>query len=62
MLPAHNTYLIELPLLIVCVSLVYSGTRYDDWTSILKETGRWIMRLLSFLGSIALVLYLLTWL
>jgi hypothetical protein len=60
-IPAHNPYLFDLPLLITCVSLVYSATRFDDWGSILRETGRWLVRLLSFLGGIALVLYLFTW-
>lgn len=62
MIPPHNPYFIDLPILIACVSLVYSATRFDDWESILRESGRWVMRLLSFLGGIALVLYLLTWL
>ena len=36
MTPAYNIYLIDLPLLIVLVSLVYSATRYDEWAPILK--------------------------
>lgn len=53
----HNVYLWDLPLLILVVSLVYSATRYDDWKLILHETLRWIFRLVSFLGTIGLVLY-----
>lgn len=55
---AHNIYLIDLPLLVVLVSLVYSATRYDRWSSILWEAARWGVRLVGFLGGIVLVLYL----
>ena len=37
---AHNIYLIDLPLLIVLVSLVYSATRFDRWSAILGEAFR----------------------
>ena len=37
MAPEHNIYLIDLPLLIVLISLVYSATRYDQWSAILYE-------------------------
>jgi hypothetical protein len=59
-IPPHNVYLIDLPVLLVLVSLVYSATRYDAWGPILREALRWGLRLLGFLGGIALVLYLLT--
>jgi hypothetical protein len=58
--PPHNIYAIDLPIVVVLVSLVYSATRYDDWGSILREAFRWGLRLLGFLGGIALVLFLLT--
>jgi len=56
-LGAHNIYLIDLPLMIVLISLVYSATRYDRWSSILYEAGRWGFRLACFLGAITAVLY-----
>jgi hypothetical protein len=55
---AHNIYLIDLPVTIVLVSLVYSATRYDRWSSIFWEAGRWGLRLIGFLGGIVLALYL----
>lgn len=55
---AHNIYLIDLPLLIVLISLVYSATRYDQWSAILREAFRWGIRLAGFLVGIAVVLYL----
>jgi len=55
---AHNIYLIDLPLLIVLISLVYSATRYDRWQAIFHEAFRWGFRLLSFLVGIGVLLYL----
>jgi integral membrane sensor domain MASE1 len=49
---------LHLPLLIVLICLVYSATRFDDWGAILHETMRWIMRMVGFLGVIALALFL----
>jgi hypothetical protein len=57
---AYNTYLIDLPLLIVLISLVYSATRYERWDSILREALRWALRLTGFLGAIGVVLYLIS--
>jgi hypothetical protein len=56
---AHNIYLIDLPLLVVLVSLVYSATRFDEWPAIRREFARWIVRLVVFLGGIGLVLFLI---
>lgn len=53
---------IHLPILIVVVSIVYSATRYDDWSMIFNEAFRWGLRMLVFLASIGLGLYALsTW-
>jgi hypothetical protein len=52
-------YFQDLPLLIVLVSLVYSATRYEKWSNIFMEAGRWILQLLVFLGGIAAALYVL---
>jgi hypothetical protein len=56
----HNLYLLDLPLVIVIVSLVYSATRSDDWSAIWREAVRWMIRLTAFLGIIALVLFLVS--
>ena len=53
-----NIYM-QLPVLIVVISLVYAGTRYDEWGSILVEAFRWGSRMALFLASIGLALYLL---
>jgi hypothetical protein len=57
---AYNTYLFDLPLLIVLISLVYSATRYEKWGSILRESVRWAARLTAFLGAIGVVLFLIS--
>jgi dolichyl-phosphate-mannose--protein O-mannosyl transferase len=59
LLPGHNIYLVDLPLLIVLISLVYSATRFDEWGAILLEALRWGLRLLAFLAGIGIVLYIL---
>ncbi len=58
-LPSHNLYFVELPILIVLISLVYSATRFDEWRPILLEALRWGMRLVLFLFFIGFVLYIL---
>lgn len=50
----------HLPILLIVVSLVYSATRHDEWREIVREALRWGSRMALFLGSIALVLYLLS--
>lgn len=52
-----SIYLLDLPLLIVLISLVYSGTRHESWPAILGEALRWGCRLLMFLCAIAVVLF-----
>lgn len=59
LLPGHNIYLVELPLLIVLISLVYSATRFDEWGPILREALRWGLRLFGFLYAIGFALYVL---
>jgi integral membrane sensor domain MASE1 len=58
-LPGHNIYFVELPLLIVLISLVYSATRFEEWGAILFEAVRWGLRLALFLIAIGIVLYIL---
>ena len=53
------TIYLQLPLLIVVISLVYSATRFDQWDQILREAVRWGMRMSSFLLAIAAVLFVL---
>jgi hypothetical protein len=55
----HNIYFVDLPLLIVLISLVYSATRFDEWGPILREALRWGFRLMLFLLAIGFALYLL---
>ncbi len=55
----RNIYLIDLPLLIVLISLVYSATRFDEWGPIFREALRWGLRLVAFLVAIGFALYLL---
>ena len=57
-MPAYSIYVIDLPLLIVLVSLVYSATRFDYWPAILRESLRWGLRLAAFLGAIGVVLFI----
>jgi hypothetical protein len=59
-MPTHNIYLIELPILVVLVSLVYSATRFDQWQPILAEAVRWGSRLVIFLAAVGVALYLVT--
>lgn len=47
----------HLPILVVLISLVYSGTRYDDWGAIINEAVRWGLRMILFLVGIAAVVY-----
>jgi hypothetical protein len=56
---ASTTIYWHLPILLIVVSLVYSGTRHDQWKHILYEAGRWGLRMAAFLGGIAVVLFLL---
>lgn len=49
----------HLPIMIVLISLVYSGTRYDHWHAILHEALRWGLRMAGFLAGIALTLFVL---
>jgi hypothetical protein len=51
-----NMYL-QLPIVIVVISLVYSATRYDEWSSILIEAFRWGSRMVLFMLVIGLVLF-----
>jgi hypothetical protein len=55
----HNIYFVDLPLLIVLISLVYSATRFEEWGAILYEAIRWGLRLALFLIAIGIVLYIL---
>jgi hypothetical protein len=55
-LAPHNIYW-HLPVLIILISLVYSGTRFDEWGSILAEAFRWGTRLLGFLAMVVGALF-----
>lgn len=49
---------VHFPILILVISLVYSATRFEEWSDILREAFRWAFRMTTFLGGIAVVLYL----
>ncbi len=51
----------HLPILVVVISLVYSATRFEQWTSILHEAFRWGLRMTVFLVSVAFILYVLAY-
>ncbi|HWY86891.1 MAG TPA: hypothetical protein VNX28_09210 [Gemmataceae bacterium] len=54
-----NMY-VQLPILIVVISMVYAATRYDEWGSIFVEAFRWGSRMAMFLVGIGAVLYLIS--
>lgn len=56
---AVSIYL-DLPVLLVVVSLVYAATRHDRWDKILSEAFGWGIRIALFLFSIGLTLFLLS--
>ena len=57
---ASKIYWLDLPLLVVLISLVYSGTRHEHWSAILGEAIRWGFRLLVFLGVIGVILFVVS--
>jgi hypothetical protein len=62
MLPLNIHFYFHLPILIVVISLVYSATRHEHWDHIAYEALRWGLRMTTFLASIALILFGLTFL
>jgi hypothetical protein len=48
------------PVLIVTVSLVYSATRFEEWSLIVREAVTWGGRMTLFLVAIGVVLYLIS--
>ncbi len=54
---AAHIYL-HFPVLILVISLVYSATRFEHWPDIFAEALRWAVRMTTFLGGIAVALYL----
>jgi hypothetical protein len=56
-----SIFLVDLPLLIVLTSLVYSASRHEDWKSIVLEAFRWGGRLALFMLAIVGVLLLVGW-
>jgi len=49
---------LQLIVLIVVISMVYSATRYDDWESIFVEAYRWGRNMFLFLAGIGVCLFL----
>lgn len=56
---AVSIYL-DLPVLLIVVSLVYAATRHDNWDKIVSEGFGWGLRITLFLFGIGLTLYLLS--
>jgi ABC-type Fe3+ transport system permease subunit len=54
------TIYLHLPILIVVVSLVYSATRHDNWSKILREAVHWGFRMTTFLLAIGAILFCLS--
>lgn len=52
---------LQLPIVLLMISLVYSATRFEDWPSILREALSWFGRMLLFLLSIAAVLFIIAY-
>ncbi len=50
----------HLPILIIVVSIVYSATRFDNWSMIFREAFRWGLRMSLFLFGIGFALYALS--
>lgn len=59
-IPGMAKIYFHLPVLIVLISLVYSGTRYESWPSILLEAVRWGLRMIGFLFGIGIVLFIVS--
>ena len=61
-LSSANVYYLDLPLLIVLTSMVYSATRHEGWKAIFYEAFRWGARLVLFMLAIVAVLFAVGWL
>lgn len=51
---------VQMPFLIVLVSIVYAATRHDHWDMILKDAYQWGRNIVVFLGGIGIVLFVLS--
>jgi hypothetical protein len=50
----------DLPFLLILISLIYAATRHDKWDKILFEAIHWCIRIVIFLLSIGFILYLIS--
>lgn|SRR5690606_13711500 len=48
--------------LVVCISLVYSATRFESWRLIVLQSIRWALYIVTFLGGVYALLFLIHWL
>jgi nitrate/nitrite-specific signal transduction histidine kinase len=48
--------------LVICISLVYSATRFESWRLILVQSVRWAVYIVTFLGGVYALLFLVHWL
>jgi hypothetical protein len=51
---------LHLPIMLILVSLVYSATRYDEWDLIVGNALRGCVYIVTFLGSVFVVLWILS--
>ncbi len=51
---------IDLPLLLAIISVIYAATRHDRWDKIISEAIHWGIRIVLFLLSIGIILYLIS--
>ncbi|GIW85163.1 MAG: hypothetical protein KatS3mg107_0823 [Gemmataceae bacterium] len=51
---------IDLPLLLIIISLIYAATRHDRWDKIISEAIHWCIRIIIFLLSIGIILYIIS--
>lgn len=52
---------LHLPMLVIPVALVYGATRHESPPDILLEAIKWLYRLIVFLGTIAIVVAVMSW-
>jgi NADH:ubiquinone oxidoreductase subunit 2 (subunit N) len=57
---AVSSIYLQLPFLLLGISLVYSATRYDELDEICLETIRWGSRMFGFMLAIAVVLFIVS--
>jgi uncharacterized membrane protein YfcA len=57
-IPAVINWNLDLPILVVVISLVYSATRHENWRFIIQHALLWMLYITTFLGVTCGILYL----